>query len=48
MYDGIVQVIYGSIDGLNATRALIDQLWWQDSPDVEEIAESNDAFGLIL
>lgn len=41
---GGVNVIYGSPDGLSAT-ATPDQLWNQDSPDVEGVAENFDRFG---
>jgi hypothetical protein len=41
---GAVSVLYGSLDGLQATSPP-DQLWTQDSPDVEDQAEFADAFG---
>jgi FG-GAP repeat len=42
---GAVNVIYGSAGGLSATAARADQLWTQDSPDVDGSAESSDRFG---
>jgi len=45
--DGGVNVIYGSATGLSAT-ATPDQLWGQDTPDVEDTAEYNDSFGESL
>lgn len=44
---GSVNVIYGSPAGLSATF-VPDQLWSQDSPDVEGIAEALDRFGSAL
>jgi hypothetical protein len=44
---GWVNVIYGSSSGLSAT-ATPDQLWTQDSPNVEGIAEVYDFFGSAL
>jgi hypothetical protein len=41
---GAVNVLYGSATGLQAT-APEDQFWTQDSPDVEDQAETNDNFG---
>jgi hypothetical protein len=41
---GAVNVIYGAADGL---RAAGDQIWHQNSPDVEDEAESFDDFGGI-
>jgi hypothetical protein len=45
--DGGVGVIYGSAGGLSAT-AIPDQLWGQDTPDVEDAAEDFDRFGSAL
>jgi hypothetical protein len=45
---GAVQVIYGSVRGLNATAVLPDQFWTQNSTDVEDVAEVGDAFGWAL
>ena len=47
---GAVNVIYGSSDGLSAIELAVangraDQLWTQDSPDVEDVAERGDDFG---
>ncbi|KIG15359.1 putative integrin-like protein [Enhygromyxa salina] len=42
---GAVNVIYGSSDGLDADG---NQLWTQDTPGVEGIAEANDNFGTTL
>lgn len=42
---GELNVIYGSGHGLSATT-VPDQLWTQDSPDVEGTAEPGDRFGL--
>jgi len=44
---GAVSVIYGSSAGLSAT-ATPDQLWTQDSPDVEGAAGAWDGFGSAL
>ena len=44
---GAVSVIYGSSAGLSAT-ATPDQLWTQDSPDVEGTAGAWDGFGSAL
>jgi hypothetical protein len=41
---GAVNVLYGSATGLQ-TAAPADQFWHQDSPDVEDDAESLDLFG---
>ena len=47
---GSVNVLYGSAAGLQATGSggPDDQLWWQDSPGVEDEAERNDEFGDAL
>lgn len=42
---GVVQIIYGSVNGLAASRA---QMWSQDSPGVGGVAESEDFFGAGL
>ena len=42
---GAVNVIYGSSGGLSATAVIADQLWTQDSPDIEDVAEFLDYFG---
>ena len=42
---GAVHVIYGSSGGLSATAVIADQLWTQDSPDIEDVAEFLDYFG---
>lgn len=39
---GAVNVLYGSLSGLNASG---DQLWHQDSPDILDLAEASDEFG---
>ena len=44
---GAVNVIYGSASGLSAT-AVPDQFWTQDSPGVEDTAESGDRLGTSL
>jgi hypothetical protein len=44
---GAVSVIYGAPTGLSSTF-LSDQIWSQDSPDIEDMAESNDFFGSNL
>lgn len=41
---GAVNALYGSAAGLQAD-APDDQVWTQDSPDVQDLAESGDAFG---
>ena len=50
---GAVNVIYGSSDGVSAVRLALgdgryNQLWTQDSPNVEDVAETNDYFGSPL
>jgi hypothetical protein len=42
---GAVNVIYGSSNGLTVTG---NQFWHQDSPNIEERAESGDRFGAAL
>jgi hypothetical protein len=42
---GAVNVLYGSAIGLTAAG---NQFWTQDSPDVLDVAEANDKFGLAL
>jgi hypothetical protein len=42
---GAVNVLYGSAGGLSAAG---DQLWHQNSTDIEETAQSQDAFGRFL
>jgi disulfide bond formation protein DsbB len=42
---GGVNVLYGSVTGLTANN---DQLWTQNSPNVQDAAESNDVFGSAL
>ena len=45
---GAVNVIYGSASGLSATIVLSDQLFTQDSPNVEGTSETWDRFGAAL
>ncbi len=45
---GAVNVLYGSSNGLSATSPRPDQIWTQDSPDVNDFAEINDFFGVSL
>ena len=50
---GVVNVIYGSSDGVSAVRLALgdgryNQLWTQDSPNVQDVAETNDYFGSPL
>jgi FG-GAP repeat protein len=45
---GLVHVIYGSSGGLSATAVLPNQLWSQDSPGIEDVAEDGDFFGFSL
>jgi hypothetical protein len=45
---GFVHVIYGSSGGLSATAVLPTQLWTQDSPGIEDVAEDGDFFGFSL
>ena len=50
---GAVNVIYGSSDGLSSTGLLLgngraDQIWTQNSPGIEDDAESPDIFGFSL
>lgn len=42
---GAVNVLYGSVDKLTSIG---DQLWTQDSPGLDDVAESNDYFGLAV
>lgn len=44
---GIVSVIYGSAAGLNATTTP-NQIWSQDSPGIQNLAERGDRFGAAL
>jgi hypothetical protein len=44
---GNVQVIYGSTSGLSST-VKADQFWSQNTPNVEDVAETNDHFGSAL
>ena len=39
---GSLHVLYGQPGGLLADGS---QLWWQDAPDVEDVAEPGDAYG---
>lgn len=45
---GIVNVIYGSSSGMSATAARPDQIWKQDSADLEGGSEKDDQFGSSL
>lgn len=45
---GVVNVLYGSDQGLEAETPIDDQLWTQDSSNVLDQAEKNDAFGSSL
>ena len=50
---GLVQIIYGSSDGLSATGAndgsgRSDQVWFQNSPDIKGVSEVDDFFGSAL
>ncbi len=42
---GIVHIIYGSNGGLSATATIADQMWHQNSGNVEGSSEAEDAFG---
>jgi hypothetical protein len=44
---GAVHIIYGSASGLSATT-IADQLWSQDTTNVEDAAETGDVFGARL
>ncbi|MEO9365047.1 MAG: FG-GAP repeat protein [Nitrososphaera sp.] len=44
---GIVQVLYGSSSGLQASSPA-DQTWSQDTSSVKDVAETNDSFGWSL
>jgi hypothetical protein len=44
---GAVNLLYGSAGGLQATSPE-DQLWTQDSPDVEDVVEQGDQFGFTF
>jgi len=45
---GAVEVLYGSSSGLSATSPIADQLWTQDSANVNDPAEASDGFGFSL
>ena len=46
---GAIHVIYGSATGLSSTTAVLpDQLWTQDSTNLEDVAEANNHFGHTL
>jgi hypothetical protein len=45
---GVVNVIYGSVNGLSPTAAVLDQYWWQGAPNVEGTPNSGDDFGESL
>jgi len=45
---GVVNVIYGSVNGLSPTAAVLDQYWWQGYPNVEGTPNSFDDFGESL
>jgi glucose/arabinose dehydrogenase len=45
---GVVNVIYGSAAGLSATTPRADQIWHQNSANIEGAAESGDNFGYSL
>jgi hypothetical protein len=45
---GGVEVIYGSSSGLSATSPRTDQFWTQDSANIDDVAENNNAFGFSL
>jgi FG-GAP repeat len=45
---GAVEVIYGSSSGLSATSPHVDQFWTQDSANIDDVAESSNAFGYSL
>ena len=42
---GVVQVIYGSSNGLSATAVLPDQVLRQGFANIEELSEGGDFFG---
>jgi len=42
---GLVNIIYGSASGLNATN---DQIWYQSSAGIEDTSEANDSLGSSL
>jgi hypothetical protein len=44
---GAVAILYGSASGLQAT-ARADQFWNQDSPSVQDVAETGDQFGFAV
>jgi hypothetical protein len=45
---GAVNILYGSSNGLSATSPRPDQIWTQNSPDVNGVAEDQDFFGTSL
>jgi glucose/arabinose dehydrogenase len=48
-FSGSVNVIYGSkLAGLSATATRLDQLWTQDSQEIENFSEADDNFGFAI
>ena len=45
---GQVQVLYGSPSGLSAISPITNQIWTQDSTDVDDVAEVLDLFGTYI
>ncbi len=45
---GSVNVIYGSLNGLSTATSILDQIWSQDSPEIEGSLEGKDGFGYSL
>lgn len=45
---GAVNVLCGSSNGLSATSPRSDQFWTQASAHVNDLAEFNDNFGVVL
>ncbi|HTH23048.1 MAG TPA: FG-GAP repeat protein [Nitrososphaeraceae archaeon] len=45
---GQVQVLYGSSSGLSATSPIANQLWTQNTLNVNDIAEEGDLFGTYI
>ncbi len=45
---GAVNILYSSSNGLSATTPISDQFWSQNSPDVNDVIEGGDFFGISL
>ena len=45
LFGGRVHVLYGTSSGLNASNNLINQVWTQDSENIQDFVEPGDIFG---